>query len=722
MAFEKLFETSNIGKCKLKNRIIMAPIGNINMADQNGRPLNKMIEYFIERAKGGTGLLITGLVPVSYGIDPTLLEENNTTYFPRIDGSSRTRLSGWRDLTAAVKPYGSKIFIQLSAGLGRVGSPEPALKGKILRSASWNRNFYIPQVPHLPLSDRKIKKIVKMMVQSAANAKIAGFDGVQIHGHEGYLMDQLTSAPWNRRRFGRYRNKFQFGIDVVREIKKRCGEDFPVMYRIDLTQALQESYGDDVFKERFRGKERTIEEGLQFCKALHEAGVDAFDVDKGCYDNWFWPHPPAYFDDAVYVREMAGRLKDFFRQEGIDAKVVAVGKLGKPEKAEEVLNNNWADLIMLGRPLLADPYWSAKVRENRVKEIIHCIGDQEGCIESFKKGGHPCCSVNPYTGFEDTKKLVRADIIKKIAIIGAGPSGCEAAITAHNRGHVVTLFEKSERIGGQLFTAGKMTIKHDIRRYLDNLQYRIDLLKKEGLKVEFNREIKTDDIKDRFDVVICCNGLKSVLPSIEGLETVRHIEAREFLNKDMNLPENIKNVLVIGGGMIGCEIAYSLACEKDINVTVVGKNKELMPETVLANRAQMLWMMMGNGSPSGKKEHTLKRTVKVYNASKVIGFSNGKAHIKANRDRKDPYTPWKSLIPENVKNPFEKELDPDNTEDILIDTDLVIFAIGGQADDSLYYDLLKAKAAIEVYSVGDSTEPGRVWEAINGANEIARNI
>ncbi len=267
-----------------------------------------------------------------------------------------------------------------------------------------------------------------------------------------------------------------------------------------------------------------------------------------------------------------------------------------------------------------------------------------------------------------------------------------------------------------------MTIKHDIRRYLDNLQYRIDLLKKEGLKVEFNREIKTDDIKDRFDVVICCNGLKTVLPSIEGLETVRHIEAREFLNKDMNLPENIRNILVIGGGMIGCEIAYSLACEKDINVTVVGKNKELMPETVLANRAQMLWMMMGNGSPSGKKEHTLKRTVKVYNASKVIGFSNGKAHIKANRDRKDPYTPWKSLIPENVKNPFEKELDPDNTEDILIDTDLVIFAIGGQADDSLYYDLLKAKAAIEVYSVGDSTEPGRVWEAINGANEIARNI
>ncbi|MDK2947059.1 MAG: 2-enoate reductase [Methanolobus sp.] len=722
MVFEKLFEPQYIGKCKLKNRIIMAPIGNINMADPVGRPLNKMIEYFIERAKGGTGLLITGLVPVSYGIDPTLSEENDTTYFPRIDGSSRTRLSGWRDLTAGVKPYGTKIFIQLSAGLGRVGSPESALHGKILKSASWNSNYYIPQVPHLPLSDRKIKRIVKMMGQSAANAKISGFDGVHLHGHEGYLMDQLTSAPWNRRKLGRYRNNFQFGIDVVREIKRRCGEDFPVIYRIDLTQALQESYGDEVFRNRFRGRERTIDEGLQFCKALYEAGVDAFDVDKGCYDNWFWPHPPSYFDDAVYVEEIAGRLKDFFRKESIDAKVIAVGKLGKPEVAESVLSAQQADFVMLGRPLLADPYWPVKVKENRTKEIIHCIGDHEGCIESFKKGGHPCCSVNPYTGFEDTKKLTKAERRKKVAIIGAGPAGCEAAITSHIRGHEVTLFEKTERIGGQLVTAGKMLIKHDIRRYLENLEYRMELLKKDGFSIRFNTEFHVSDINDGFDVIICCNGLKTALPAIEGMEDVRYLEGKDLLNRNMELPENIRNILVVGGGVLGCEIAYSLAYEKEMNVILVGRNKELMPETVQANRAQMLWMMMGNGSPSGKKEDSLKKPVKVYNASEVVRFSNGKAYVKANRGRKDPYTPWKPLIPENVRNPFEKKLDLDNVEEIVIDTDMVIFATGGMADDSLYYELLKRKTGIEVYSAGDSTKPGRVWEAINGANEIARNI
>ncbi len=208
-------------------------------------------------------------------------------------------MSGWRDLTASVQSYDSKIFIQLTAGLGRVGSPEPALKGKILKSASINRNFYVPQLPHLPYSDRAIKKIVKSFGQSAVNAKVAGFDGVQLHGHEGYLIDQLTSAPWNRRKFGRYKNKFQFAIDVVKEIKSRCGKNFPpIIYRMDLTQALEESYGEDVFKKNFKGMERTVEEGLEFCKVLVEAGVDAFDVDKGCYDNWFWPHPPGYFKDA----------------------------------------------------------------------------------------------------------------------------------------------------------------------------------------------------------------------------------------------------------------------------------------------------------------------------------------------------------------------------------------------------------------------------------------
>ncbi|SKA77707.1 2-enoate reductase [Caloramator quimbayensis] len=722
MEYKKLFEPENIGKCKIKNRIIMAPMGNINMADPIGRPSLKMIEYFGERAKGGTGLLITGLIPVSYGIDPTVSEDNDTTYFPRIDGSSRTRLSGWRDLTAKVHSFDSKIFIQLTAGLGRVGSPEPALKGKILKSASINKNFYVPQLPHFPFTDRQIKKIVKSFGQSAVNAKVCGFDGVQLHGHEGYLMDQLTSNPWNRRRFGRYSNKFQFAVDVVREIKKRCGEDFPIIYRVDLTQALKESYGDEIFRKRFKGMERTIEEGLEFCKVLYNAGVDAFDVDKGCYDNWFFPHPPAYFEDIPYVKEIAGTLKEYFKKEGIKAKVIAVGKLGKPEVAEDVLDKGYADFVMLGRPLLSDPYWPQKVSEGREKEINHCIGDQEGCIQSFILGGHPCCTVNPYTGFEDCKKVEKASVKKKVAIIGGGPGGCEAAKTAFLRGHEVTLFEKDNMLGGQLIAGSKIKIKHDVERYIKNLNYQMNLLKEKGLDIRYNCEVKKEDLIGKYDVIICANGLSPFVPQIDGMDKIRHIEAREFLKSDMSLPKDVKKVTVIGGGVVGCELAYSLSYEKNVDVTVVEMLPNLMTGVVHSNRSMLLWLMMGLGSPTGKKEDVLKNPIKAYTSSKVIKFEENKVYINANRKRKDPYTPWHTLVPENIHNPFDKKLNPNDVEEIIIDTDYVIFSTGGKASDTLYYELLKEKAAKEIYAIGDAKTPGRAWEAITSANEVARFI
>ncbi len=718
----KIFEPEQIGKCKLKNRIVMAPMGNINMADPIGRPLPKMIDYFTERAKGGTGLLITGLIPVSYGIDPTVSEDNDTTYFPRIDGSSRTRLVGWRDLAAAVHSYDSKIFIQLTAGLGRVGSPEPALKGKLLKSASLNKNFYVPQLPHLPFSDRGIKRIVKAFGQSAVNAKVSGIDGVQLHGHEGYLMDQFTSSPWNRRKFGRYKNKFQFGIDVVKEIKARCGKDFPIIYRVDLTQGLLESYGPDVFKNRFKGMERTIEEGLEFCKALYEAGVDAFDVDKGCYDNWFYPHPPAYFDDIPYVKEITGRLKEYFKRENIPAKVIAVGKLGKPEIAEMVLEEDMADFIMLGRPLLADPYWPQKVREGRVKEITHCIGDQEGCIQSFILGGHPCCAMNPYTGFEDTKKIEKTEKVKNVAVIGAGPGGCEAARTAFLRGHKVTLFEKEDRVGGQLLLGSKLKIKHDLARYVENLQYQMDKLQKQGLDISYNKNVTEEDIKGKYDVIICCNGIKPSVPRIDGLDKIPYKEAREFLKEDMKIPEGTKKVTIVGGGVVGCEIAYSLAKEKGLEVTVIEMLPELMTGVVHANRSMLQWLMMGSGTNTGKAEDKLKVPVKAYTSSKVCKFDNSKVLIIANRKRKEPYTPWTTLVPENIHNPFNKKLDPNDVEEIAIDTDFVVFSTGGGAEDSLYYNILRSNTSGEVYCIGDARHPQRAWEAITSANEVARFI
>jgi 2-enoate reductase len=377
---------------------------------------------------------------------------------------------------------------------------------------------------------------------------------------------------------------------------------------------------------------------------------------------------------------------------------------------------------MLGRPLLADPYWPQKVREGRVKEITHCMGDQEGCIQSFILGGHPCCALNPYTGFEDTKKSVKADKIKTVAVIGGGPGGCEAAKTAYLRGHKVTLFEKSSKLGGQLIYGGNMKIKHDLLRYVENLQYQMELLGKAGLQIKYNTTVTPEELKGKYDVIICSNGIKPFIPNIEGKDTIRFSEAREFLSTDMKLPENVKKVTVVGGGVVGCEVAYSLAYEKGLEVTVVEMLPNVMSGVVQANRSMLLWMMMGNGAPSGKIQGAIKTPVKIYNASKVVKFQEGKVSIKANKKRKEQYTPWQTLVPENIHNPFDKILDPNNTEDISIDTDYVIFSTGGSADDSLYYQLLKEKAANEIYCIGDAKQPARAWEAISSANDIARSI
>ncbi|RCX10515.1 2-enoate reductase [Anaerobacterium chartisolvens] len=719
---DKLFERGNIGKCRIKNRIIMAPMGNINMADPIGRPLPKMIDYFAERAKGGAGLIITGLIPVSYGIDPTVSEDNDTTYFPRIDGSSRTRLSGWRDIASAVHSYDAKLFVQLTAGMGRVGSPECALKGKIPKSASLNRNFYVPQIPHMPFTDGQIKKIVRSFGQSAVNAKVSGADGVQLHGHEGYLMDQLTSSPWNRRILGRYSDKLQFAVDVVKEIKKRCGESFPIIYRLDLTQALEESYGAEVFKKRFRGMERTAEEGLFMCRVLAEAGVDAFDVDKGCYDNWFYPHPPAYFKDAPYAEETAGRLKEYFNEQQIGVPVIAVGKLGDPAVAERILNEGRADFVMLGRPLLADPYWPEKVKSGRIREITHCIGDQEGCIQSFILGGHPCCSVNPYTGFEDSKKITEAKAIKSIAVIGAGPGGCEAAKTLVKRGHKVTLYEKGDRIGGQLIAGSRPGIKQDVRRYLDNLQYQMLQLEENGLRIVLNKEADVQDIKGKYDAVILSSGLKPFVPKIEGMEKMRFSDARSFLNGTMELPSDVKRLVIIGGGVVGCELAYTLAADGEIDVSIVEMLPELMEGVVHSNRSMLLWMLMGRGSATGRGCDSIGKPVKAYTASRAVRLDEGKVYIEANRGRWDPYTPWRTLVPENIHNPFDKKLKAGDVELISLDADYVIFSTGGVSDNSLYHLMCRENAASEIYLIGDARQPGRVWEAVTAANDVARSI
>lgn len=719
--YTNMFSPIKVNNCEIKNRLVMGPMGNVNMGDETGRPSQKMIDYFEARAKGGVGLITTGLIPTSFGVDPTVLEKDNLSYFPRID-RSRTNLVGWRNLAYAVHSYGSKIFIQLTAGLGRVGNPECLLtKLKLPVSASWNPNYYIPAIPCKQLSGSGCKKIIKKTGQAAIDAKTAGLDGVYLHGHEGYLLEQMTNPAFNRRILGRYSSYQQFGLDMVSEIRKRCGNKFPIMYRIDLSLMLNATYGDKMKKikslKKFRD-ERLCLETLEYMANLVKAGVDMFDVDLGCYDNWWLPHPPSSMPSGCFL-EIAEIAKKYFKDNnivsnaGLPVPIVAVGKLGYPDFAEQALRDEKCDMIMLARPLLADPEWPNKAFAGKTENIRPCIGCHEACIKEFIEGGHPQCAVCPTTTFETglLDGLKKANVKKKVAVIGAGPAGVVCAKTLVLRGHDVTLYEKTDRVGGTLNPAAVPKIKYELKNYVDYLTRQVEALKKESnFKAVFGKTVTEEELaKEKFDAIITATGSNQVGLPIKGAVQKHVCTAVEALS-DIEKLQNAKNIVVIGGGDSGCELAYFAKYELGKNVTIVEMAPKLMAKSCTANRGHIL--------------HYLdKAGVKCYNCASVTSINEDDVEILTNASKTvpNPYNTWEPVLPENIHNPLEKKIKT-LPKAVTVEADLVVIAAGTAPNNELYKTLVAKQTAPLIYNVGDSFAPGKVFTAVKSAFNVAKNI
>ncbi|MBQ8741889.1 MAG: FAD-dependent oxidoreductase [Clostridia bacterium] len=719
--YDVMFSPVKINKTTVKNRIVMAPMGNINMCEETGRPNDKMLRYFFERAKGGVGLITTGLVPVSHGIDPTVTEKGKLSYFPRID-RTRTVQSGWRDLAQGVHAYGSKIFVQLTAGLGRVGNPQCLVNElKIPRSASFNPNFYMSQIPCIPLSDLKLRKIVKNMGRASADAMAFGIDGVYLHGHEGYLLDQMTNPAFNRRKLGRYADWQRFGIDIVSEIRRRVGDSFPIMYRIDLSCALNETYGEEM--ESIRSLKRFvngrgISETLEYMENLVKAGVDIFDVDLGCYDNWWLPHPPANMPAGCFL-DVAKQVKEHFAKRsvisnaGVEVPIVGVGKLGYPDLAEKALRDGMCDMIMLGRPLLADPEWPLKAYSGRVSEIRPCIGCHEGCINEFVEGGHPQCAVNPRTSFEHLypKNPDKAENIKNIAVIGAGPAGITFALEASKRGHKVTVFEKNDSVGGNIVPGSVPDSKFDLDNYRIYLENSIKKASDDRLvDLRLSSTVDAEQMKAlSFDCIVTAVGAGCSVPEIKGVDSVDTVTATELLA----CPERLgsaKNIVVVGGGTTGCEVAHWLSLEHKRNVTVVEMQPYFMDGVCTANRGYLLYYLKKQG-------------VRLMNMTKVTSFGENCVNVAQNKHKNvpDPYNTWQPVLPENVVNPLAPKIESEY-ESECIPADLVVFSTGMKSVDKLYYELQTLNAAPEIYNIGDSFSCGSVLEATRSAFRLAREV
>lgn len=553
----KLFEPGKIGKMVIKNRIIMLPMGIVGIADPDGGYSRRAIDHYAARAKGGVGMIIVGIAGVA-GVD--VLDAGLMAFIPRVDGPSK--LSRLCELVDAVHSYGAKLTIQLSAGLGKVNLPAAI-------SSSAVPGFWDPSQSTRALTIGEIEGLVKAYGTAAEVCKAAGIDAIEVHGYGGYLIDQFQTALWNKRtdRYGGdLDGRYRFSMEIIQQIKRAVGEDFPIIYKFNPTHGIEGGRG--------------MEEGLEICKRLEKAGVAALHIDFGCYEVWHRTIPCMYVPPAsqVHLSEAVKKV--------VKIPVIAHGSLGNPELAERVLEEGKADFVGLARPLLADPEWPLKVKQGRIDDIRPCIRDNEGCLGRLFDLKYDSCTVNPMTGMGKEYELTPAERRKRVLVIGGGPAGLEAARVAALRGHEVILWEKSAKLGGALIPASVPSFKQDIRPLIDYLSCQV---KKLGVKIELMKEASPELVQEiKPEVAIIATGATALIPEIPGIAGDNVVTAVDLL---LGKKEAGKTVIVAGGGLVGCETAVYLA-EKGKKVTIIEMMGQLLPEKLNYNTMQGLLEMV----------------------------------------------------------------------------------------------------------------------------------
>lgn len=516
----KLFEKGKIGKLELKNRVFMAPMGTT--ADPDGGFSARSIRYYMERAKGGAAMIFTGANSVSTKYEPrpcNLLED-----FHQVD---RLNL-----LADKIHQYGAKFCVQVTPGLGRMTFTDPFTPPY---SASAVNAFWFPDLVCKPFEVEDIHFLIKAVGYSASLAKAGGADAVELHAYGGYLLDQFQSTLWNKRADeygGDLKGRMRFTMEIISEIQKTCGKDFPLIVKFTPYHGIPGG--------------RELPEGLEMAKMFEEAGVHALHIDKGCYECWYEAITTVYSAEACQI-DLSEAVKGV-----VKIPVISHGKLWNPETAERVLEDGKTDFVALAHQMLADPHWVNKVKEGKTYDIAPCIGCNE-CLYAGFAGKHISCSVNPECYHEDDYPLLPAEEEKSVLVVGAGPGGMEAAITAAERGYYTELWEKDPRVGGLLLAAGAPSFKQDIIKYVKYMENR---LYRSGVVVRLMKEATPEEIiNSNFDKVIIAAGSKPLIPPIKGIDSENVVTSTEVL---LGTAKTGKNVVVIGGGLVGCETALHI--------------------------------------------------------------------------------------------------------------------------------------------------------------------
>lgn len=663
MKYSKLFSPIKIGSITIKNRFAMAPMGPLGLADANGGWNQRGIDYYVERAKGGTGLIITGVTFFDQVVEK---QDPSTVPNPLYKPVNFVKTS--REMTERIHAYGSKIFLQLSGGFGRVTIPTNV--GDIPPIAP-------SAIPHRWLDKTcraitvdEIHAIVKQFGEAAFHAKRAGFDGVQIHAvHEGYLIDQFAISMFNQRTDeygGSLENRLRFAKEIVEEIKKTCGDDFPVTLRFSVKSMIKDWRVGALPGEDFEEKGRDTEEGLKAAKLLESYGYDALDTDVGTYDAWWWNHPPMYQKKGLY-REYCKMVKEV-----VDIPVFCAGRMDNPDMALEAIENGECDVIDLGRPLLADPDYCNKLRCGKITQIRPCISCHEGCMGRVASYSLLNCAVNPQAARERVNAYESILKKKKVLIVGGGVAGCEAARVLAIRGHQPVVYEKGSRLGGNLIPGGAPDFKEDDIALADWYTNELNRL---GVHVHLNTELNEEEIKAMdYDTVILATGSK---PKVFSLGDDSHTyTAEQVLLKQKDAG---KKTVVVGGGLVGCETALWLA-QNGIHVTIVEALDKVMAVNgplCAANKEMLEALLPFNG-------------VEIITGAKVTEFANGEVKVDTKEGSKT------------------------------IMSDSVILSVGYKEENTLYNNL--QFDIPDLYLLGDAKKVSNIMYAIWDAFEVANHI
>ncbi|MBI5606593.1 MAG: FAD-dependent oxidoreductase [Deltaproteobacteria bacterium] len=661
--YPNLFEPIAIGKCVIKNRFAMAPMGPAGLCDSDGAFTERGINYYVERAKGGVGLIITGMSFVENEIEK---HTRGAMACPTANPMLFIRMA--RTLTERVHAYDARIFLQLSAGFGRVSTRVNPCEKPVGPSAIPHR--WIGGLMCRELTVDEIKTIIRKTVESAMIAQKAGFDGIEIHAlHEGYLLDQFAMALFNRRTDeygGSLPNRIRFAVEILQGIKQACGSDFPVSMRYSAKSFIKELKQGVVPGEAFVELGRDLPEGLEVARMLEEAGYDALDADVGSYDSWYWSHPPMYQEKGVSL-PFNEALKKV-----VNIPVITAGRMDNPDLASGAVAGKQTDMIGLGRPLLADPYLIDKIRLGKTEKIRPCLSCQEGCLGRLKAFLTISCAVNPATGREREYALVPATRKKKVVVVGGGVAGCEAARVLAERGHEVVLYEKTGQLGGHLIPGGAPDFKEDDRALVAWYKQELSAL---GVPIHYHVSVTAEIVRaDQADAVLIATGSTPKSISL-GRQKKIHTAADVLTGE----ADSGNSAVIVGGGLVGCELALMLA-KQGKKVTVVEVMDDILSvggPLCPANRDMLKDLLRFHGVDV----RTKAKAVEVTEKGLVITVSGREEEFSA---------------------------------------DSVVMAIGYDSDRRLYGELRHTIS--ELYILGDARRVSNIMYAIWDAFEVARNI